>query len=71
MGGVPDCIEMAPPYVANSFRDHSEHPSFAAGYRFLIIRFAVHNTLQKPSKTFMLRSGEVEAVKVHYLVPHR
>ena len=26
---------------------------------------------QKPSKTFMPRSSEVETVKVHYLVPHR
>ena len=26
---------------------------------------------QKPSKTFMLRSGEVETVKVHDFVPHR
>jgi len=25
----------------------------------------------KPAKTFMLRSGEVEAVKVHHLVPSR
>ena len=25
----------------------------------------------KPSKTFMLRSGEVETVKVHDFVPHR
>jgi hypothetical protein len=25
---------------------------------------------QKPSKTFMLRSGEVETVKVHDFVPH-
>ena len=33
--------------------------------------FAVQNTLQKPSKTFMLRSGEVETVKVHDLVPRR
>ena len=30
----------------------------------------VQNTLHKPSNIFMLRSGEVEAVKVHYLVPH-
>ena len=27
--------------------------------------------LSKPSKTFMLRSGEVETVKVHDFVPHR
>ncbi len=26
---------------------------------------------QRPSKTFMLRSGEVEAIKVHHLVPGR
>jgi hypothetical protein len=26
---------------------------------------------QKPSKTFMPRSGEVETVKVHDFVPHR
>jgi len=38
---------------------------------FLIIRFEAQNTLQKPLKMFMLRSGEVEAVKVHYLVPCR
>ena len=44
---------------------------FVAVIAFLIIRFAVQNSLQKPSKTFMLRSGEVEAVKVHYLVPCR
>jgi hypothetical protein len=42
-------------------------------YRCLVYIFksAVQNTLQKPSKTFMLRSGEVEAVKDHYLIPHR
>lgn len=31
----------------------------------LIIRFAI----QKPVKTFMLRNGEVEAIKVHHFVP--
>ena len=33
--------------------------------------FAVPNTLRKPSKKFLLRSGEIEAVKVHDLVPGR
>ena len=31
---------------------------------------AVQNTLHKPAR-FKRRSNEVEAVKVHYLVPHR
>jgi hypothetical protein len=70
-GGVSDCIETPRSYVVNSLRERSKHPSVRGGYRFLIIRFAVQNTLQKPSKTLMLRSSEVEAVKVHYLVPHR
>ena len=32
---------------------------------------AVQNTLHKPARTFKRRSSEVEAVKVHYIVPHR
>jgi hypothetical protein len=69
-GGVSDCIETPRSYVANSFH-RSERLPICGGYRFLIIRSAVQNTPQKPSKTFLPISGEVEAIKVHYLVPHR
>ena len=49
----------------------SKDPSARGGYRFRLIRYAVQNTLQKPSQTFMRRLCEVEAIKVHYLVPRR
>jgi hypothetical protein len=71
MGGVSDCIETPRSNVPSSLRERSKRPSVRGGYRFPIVGFAVQNTLQKPSKMFILRSGEVEAVKVHYLVPHR
>ena len=45
------------------------HPSAPGANRPPIIRFAVQNRLRKSSKTFMLRSGEVEAVEVHDLIP--
>jgi hypothetical protein len=51
-------------------RVKSIHP-FVAGYRILIILFSVQHTLQKPSQRFGLPSGQVEAVEVHDLVPHR
>ncbi len=34
-------------------------------------KIVIHSLIQKPLKTFMLRSGEVEAIKVHHLVPGR
>jgi hypothetical protein len=69
-GGVSDCIETPRSYVANSFH-RSERLPICGGYRFLIIRSAAQNTPPKPSKTFLPISGEVEAIKVHYLVPRR
>ena len=53
-GGVSDCVETPPSHGANSLRERSKHPSIRSGYRFPIIRLAVQNTLQKPSKTFVL-----------------
>jgi hypothetical protein len=44
-GGVSDCIETPHLYVANSLCEYSKQPSVHGGYRFLIIRFAVQNTL--------------------------
>jgi hypothetical protein len=56
-------------FVADSLHERSKHPAIRGGYHFPIIRFASRNTLRKPSKAITLCSGEVEAVKVHYLVP--
>jgi hypothetical protein len=42
---------------------------YAAGWNRLLT--VVSPPCQKPSKTFMLRSGEVETVEVHHFVPHR
>jgi hypothetical protein len=49
--------------------ERSKHSSVRDGYRLLNIYFAVQITLQKPAKMLMLRSNEVEAIKVHHLVP--
>ncbi len=40
----------------------SKHQPIPVGYRLLTIRFAEQHTLEKPTKTFVLRSGEIEAV---------
>jgi hypothetical protein len=38
---------------------------------FFLLIDTLEPSFQKPSKTFMLRSGKVESVKVHDFVPHR
>jgi len=49
----------------------SGRPLKPAGNTMMKMSVAFFPPCQKPSKKFMLRSGEVETVKVHYFVPHR
>jgi len=54
-GGVSECIK-TPPLISR-------------GYRFLTGQQVLQASPQKPPPVFRRRSGQVEAVKVHYLVP--
>jgi len=58
-----------PSYVANAPVERCKH-LFSSWHLSLPDHLTVlQNTLQKPSKMFTLRLGDVESVKVHYLVP--
>ena len=50
-----------------SLRADADRPPGGTGYELTVFS----PPCQKPSNTFMRRSGEVETVKVHDFVPHR